>query len=201
VFLQNYQRWRIFRINELFFYSKIGGIGPRPVDRVHGGWCTGPWDLLNGDHWRPDPRQGFNQAKGYSAIQSWLSARDRTAAAASSLTLQRGRDRGGQTPWSLAWPSSSSSHGAPNVMRFDTTRSKRQGEPILQAYGKENGRGRAGDGGTVRSTLGDGEDGLRRCSGFEKQLYSFALLPSSSSLGQLLRTSMNQAWAVAIFMR
>jgi hypothetical protein len=28
--------------SELFFYSKIGGIGPWPEDRVHGGWCTGP---------------------------------------------------------------------------------------------------------------------------------------------------------------
>jgi hypothetical protein len=120
-------------------------------------------------------------------------ARDQMAAAASSSTLQRGRDKGGRTPWSPAWASSSSSHGAPNVIRFDPTRSRRQGEPVLQTYGEGNGRGRAGDGGAVRSALGDGEDGLRRCSGFEEQLYSFALLASSSSLGQLLRTSMNRA--------
>jgi hypothetical protein len=104
-------------------------------------------------------------------------------------------------PWSLAWAISSSSHGAPNAMRFDPTRSRRQGEPVLQTYGEGNGRGRAGDGGAVRSALGDGEDGLRRCSGFEEQLHSFTLLPSSSSLGQLLQTSMNQAHAVAIFVR
>jgi hypothetical protein len=66
-------------------------------------------------------------------------------------------------------------------------RSRRKGEPILQTYGEGNGRGRAGDCGAVWSMLGDGEGGLRRCSGFEEQLYSFALLPSSSSLGQLLR--------------
>jgi hypothetical protein len=80
-------------------------------------------------------------------------------------------------------------------------RSRRQGEPILQTYSEGNGRGRAGDGGTVQLALGDGEDGLRRCSSFEEQLYSFALLPSSSSLGQLLRTSMNRAHTAAIFVR
>jgi hypothetical protein len=86
-------------------------------------------------------------------------------------------------------------------MRFDPTRSRRQGEPILQTYGEGNSRGKVGDGGAVRSVLGDGEEGLQRCSGFEEQLYSFTLLPSSSSLGQLLRTLMNRACAVAIFVR
>jgi hypothetical protein len=80
-------------------------------------------------------------------------------------------------------------------------RSRRQGEPILQIYDEGNGRGRAGDGGMVRSVLGDGEEGLRQCSDFEEQLYIFAFLPSSSSLGQLLRTLMNQARVVAIFVR
>jgi hypothetical protein len=70
----------------------------------------------------------------------------------------------------------------------------------LKTYGKGNGRGGVGDGGAVQLTLGDGEDGLQRCSGFEEQLYRFTLLPSSSSLGQLLQTSMNRARAVAIFM-
>jgi hypothetical protein len=51
----------------------------------------------------------------------------------------------------------------------------------------------------VRLALGDGEGGLRRCSGFEEKLYSFALLPSSSSLGQLPWTSMNRVRAAAIF--
>jgi hypothetical protein len=71
----------------------------------------------------------------------------------------------------------------------------------LETYGEGNSRGRAGDGGAVRSTLGNVEDGLRRCSGFEEQLYNFALLPSSSSLGQLLWTSMNRAHEATIFMR
>jgi hypothetical protein len=78
-------------------------------------------------------------------------------------------------------------------------RSRRQGAPILQTYDEGNSRGRAGDGITVWSVFGDSEDGLHRCSGFEEQLYSFTLLPSSSSLGQLLRTSMNRARAAAIF--
>jgi hypothetical protein len=69
----------------------------------------------------------------------------------------------------------------------------------MQTYSEGNGRGRAGDGGKVRSVLGDGEDSLRRCSDCEEQLYSFALLPSSSSLGQLLRMSINRAYAAAIF--
>jgi hypothetical protein len=85
-------------------------------------------------------------------------------------------------------------------MRFDPTQSRGQGEPVLQTYGEGNDRWRAGGGGAVRSALGDGEGGLWLCSGFEKQLYNFALLPSSSSLGQLLWTSMNRARAAAIFM-
>jgi hypothetical protein len=36
-------------------------------------------------------------------------------------------------------------------MRFDPTRSGRQGEPILQTYREGNSRGRAGDGGAVWS--------------------------------------------------
>jgi hypothetical protein len=67
----------------------------------------------------------------------------------------------------------------------------------VQTYSEGNGRGRAGDGGTVRSVLAT----VRMASGFEEQLYSFTLLPSSSSLGQLLQTSMNQARAAAIFVR
>jgi hypothetical protein len=71
----------------------------------------------------------------------------------------------------------------------------------LQSYDKGNGRGIAGDGAVVRSALGNSEDDLQWCSGFEEQLYSFALLPSSSSLSQLLQMSMNQARAAVIFMR
>jgi hypothetical protein len=78
--------------------------------------------------------------------------------------------------------------------------SRRQGEPILQTYGEGNSQGRAGNGGAVRSALGDGEDGRLRSSDFEEQLYSFALLSSTSSLGQLLWTSMNRAREAAIFM-
>jgi hypothetical protein len=142
---------------------------------------------INGGHWWPYP--GFNQA------------RDRMAAAASSLTLQCGRDRGRWTPWLPAWASSSSSHEPPNAMRFDPTQSRRQGKLVLQTYSEGNDRGRAGDGGAVRSALGDGEDGLWWCSGFEEELYSFTLLPSCSSLVQLLRMSMNRARAAAIFVR
>jgi hypothetical protein len=57
--------------------------------------------------------------------------------ASSSLTLQRGRDRGGRTPWLPAWVSSSSSHGAPNATRFDPTLSIRQGDPFCKLTAKE----------------------------------------------------------------
>jgi hypothetical protein len=80
-------------------------------------------------------------------------------------------------------------------------RSRTQGEPVLQTYGEGNSRGRVSDGGVVRSALADIKDGLRWFSGFEEQLYSFALLCSRSSLGQFLLTSMNQAHAAAIFVR
>jgi hypothetical protein len=112
-----------------------------------------------------------------------------------------GWDRAREAPWLAARVSSSTSYGARNAMRFDPMQSRTQGEPILQTYGKRNGRGGAGDGGIVRSVLGDSEDGLQRCSSFKEQLYSFALLPSSSSLGQLPQTSMNRACAAAIFVR
>jgi hypothetical protein len=46
VFLQNYQVPEIFGINELFFYVKFGGIGPRSIDRVHGGRSTSPRILI-----------------------------------------------------------------------------------------------------------------------------------------------------------
>jgi hypothetical protein len=65
--------------------------------------------------------------------------------ASSSSTLQRKRNRSGRMPWLSAWASSSSSHGAPNAMRFDPTRSRRQGEPVLQTYDKGNSWGRVGD--------------------------------------------------------
>jgi hypothetical protein len=38
-------------------------------------------------------------------------------------------------------------------MRFDPTRSRRQGEPVLQTYGEGNDRGRAGDDGAIQSVL------------------------------------------------
>jgi hypothetical protein len=46
VFLQNYQAPGIFRINELFFYRKFGGIGPRSIDRVHGDRSMSPRTLI-----------------------------------------------------------------------------------------------------------------------------------------------------------
>jgi hypothetical protein len=110
-------------------------------------------------------------------------------------------DRAREVPWPVPRASSSASYGARNVMRFDPTWSRRQGEPVLQTYDEGNDRGRAGHGDAVWSALSDGEDSLRWCSGFEEQLYSFALLPSSSSLGQLPRMSMNRARVVAIFVR
>jgi hypothetical protein len=70
------------------------------------------------------------------------------------------RDIAQEVPWSMARASSSASYGARNAMRFDPTRSRKQGEPILQTSAEGNSRGRADDGGTVRSVLGDDEDGL-----------------------------------------
>jgi hypothetical protein len=73
VFLQNYQgRW-IFRINELFFYWKIGGIAPRSIDRVHDGRSTET--SLNQDHPSGDLRLELNEPKGYFTFYSWPSVR------------------------------------------------------------------------------------------------------------------------------
>jgi hypothetical protein len=46
VFLQNYEAPGIFGINELFFYRKSGGIGPRSIDRVHDGQSTSSRTLI-----------------------------------------------------------------------------------------------------------------------------------------------------------
>jgi hypothetical protein len=108
-----------------------------------------------------------------------------------------GRDRAQEAAWPAARASSDASYGARNTMRFEPTRSRRQGEPILQTYGEENGRGRAGDGGVVWSVLGDGEDSLRRCSGFKGVLRSFLVLPSSFLSSQLLQTMAENSNLVA----
>jgi hypothetical protein len=68
---------------------------------------------------------------------------------------------------------------------------------ILQTYGEENGRGRAGDGGAVRSVLGDGEDALRQCSGFKGVCRSFLMLPSSFLSSQLFQTAAKNSNLVA----
>jgi hypothetical protein len=74
----------------------------------------------------------------------------------------------------VAQASSSTSYGAQNTMKFNSMGSRRQRELVLQTYSEGNGRGRAGDGDVVRSVLGDGEDGLWWCFGFEEQLYNFS---------------------------
>jgi hypothetical protein len=76
--------------------------------------------------------------------------------------------------------SSGSHYGSLNFDQILPTRSRRHKELILQTYGKENGRGRAGDG---------GEDGLQRCSGFKGVHRSFLVLPSRFLSGQLLQTA------------
>jgi hypothetical protein len=96
-------------------------------------------------------------------------------------------DRAREAPWPVARASSSASESAWNTMRFDPTRSRRQGEPVLQTYGEGNGQGRAGDDSVVQSVLGDGEDGLRWCSGFKGVCWSFLVRPIAPNGGGKLK--------------
>jgi hypothetical protein len=93
--------------------------------------------------------------------------------------------------------SSGSHYGALNFDPILPMRSRWHKELILQTYGEENGRGRVGDGGVVRSVLSDGEDGLRQCSGFKGVCRSFLVLPSSFLSGQLLQTAAENSNLVA----
>jgi hypothetical protein len=59
---------------------------------------------------------------------------------------------------------------------------------ILLTCDSENGPQEVVDREAARSAVGDGEDGLRRCSGFKGVRRSFLVLPSSFLYGQLLQT-------------
>jgi hypothetical protein len=154
VFLQNYQgRW-IFRINELFFYWKIGGIGPR---------CGGPsprWLVhestgsLNESHRFSDLRPRFKTWRGISC--SNLGRR-----------LTRGR-RQALLLSQVARPRQSSGGaiaGGSGELKCQLQCTKCD---EVWPYIEGNSRGKVGDGGAVRLVLGDGEEGLQRCSGFEE---------------------------------
>jgi hypothetical protein len=56
--------------------------------------------------------------------------------------------------------SSSSLSRAPKPNPIPPTCSRQRGETVLLTFGNGNGQWRIGDGGAVRSTLGDGEGGL-----------------------------------------
>jgi hypothetical protein len=56
---------------------------------------------------------------------------------------------------------SSSLSRAPKPNPFLPTRSRQRGETILLTFGNGNGQRRAGGGGVVQSTFGDGEGSLR----------------------------------------
>jgi hypothetical protein len=69
VFLQNYQAPGIFGINELFFYRKFGGIGPRSVDWVHGGRSMSPRTLIK---WKPSADGSMAQIKTREGVSDNL---------------------------------------------------------------------------------------------------------------------------------
>jgi hypothetical protein len=93
--------------------------------------------------------------------------------------------------------SSGSHYDALNFVPIFPTRSRWHKELILQTYGEENSRGRADDGSANQSLLGDGEDGLRRCSGFKGVRRSILVLPSSSLSGHLLQKAVENSNLVA----
>jgi hypothetical protein len=69
VFLQNYRARGIFGINELFFYRKFGGIGPRSTDRVHGGRSTSARTLIR---WEPSADRSTAQIKTWEGVSDNL---------------------------------------------------------------------------------------------------------------------------------
>jgi hypothetical protein len=64
-------------------------------------------------------------------------------------------------PWPLAWESSSSSYGAPFVMRFLPTWSMWREESNLPTYHAGNGRGKAGDERAAWAAFNSGGDDVR----------------------------------------
>jgi hypothetical protein len=69
VFLQNYRARGIFGINELFFYRKFGGIGPRSTDRVHGGRSTSARTPIR---WEPSADRSTAQIKTWEGVSDNL---------------------------------------------------------------------------------------------------------------------------------
>jgi hypothetical protein len=75
--------------------------------------------------------------------------------------------------------------------------SRRHKGSVLLTYGGGNGPLQVVNGEAARSTVGDNEDGLRRCSGFKGMRRSFLVLPSSFLSGQLLQTAVENSNLVA----
>jgi hypothetical protein len=79
--------------SELLFYWKIGGIGPRSVDRIHdaGEWVHGT--SLNVSRSSGDLQPGLNEPKGYPALL--ILATDTEMDDPQRLGWQGRRERGG----------------------------------------------------------------------------------------------------------
>jgi hypothetical protein len=69
---------------------------------------------------------------------------------------------------------------------------------VLLICGGRNGPHEVVDGEAARSAVGDGEDGLRRCSSFKGMQRSFLVLPWSFLSGQLLQTAAENSNLVAV---
>jgi hypothetical protein len=96
MFLQNYQVSGIFGINDLFFYSKFGGIGPRSIDRVHDGRSMSPWTLIK---WESSADGWTAQIKTHKGVSDNLIMAINAGMDGSRwLDWQGRRDRGGGSP-------------------------------------------------------------------------------------------------------
>jgi hypothetical protein len=79
-------------------------------------------------------------------------------------TIPSSRSRAPWAPWPPAWGSWSSSYGAPNVLKFLPTWSRRWEESNLPTYRGGNDREKADDEKAARVAFNGGRDGVRRHS-------------------------------------
>jgi hypothetical protein len=104
---------------------------------------------------------------------------------------QRYQEQGGGGAMVGARESLNSRYRVPNTMWFLPMSSRWWEEAVLHTYCGGNRRWKAGDGGVVWPTLGDGEWLLRWSSGGKNRMNRLVAFSSCSSMLQFLRAAMN----------
>jgi hypothetical protein len=102
--------------------------------------------------------------KGYFCSNPGHPSKIQWLRSVSSSSAWSSRTECRETPWPVAWASSSSSYNARNLMRFDPTRSRRQGVIILPTYYSGNGPREASNREVAQAAFNNGGDDVHRHS-------------------------------------